>query len=99
VRFIEQFDLYTAFGADPKDYYSLRDLWRIQHRTMNWCHRTGILKRISVNGDSRFIVNPTLRQMLGLPDRKINMERFMERSPRVIKCNVIGRRRRTAALV
>lgn len=101
-RFIEQFDLYTAFGADPKEYQSLRDLWRIQHRTMNWCMRTGILKRISFSkttGDPKFVINPELRQMLGLPERKINMDRFLEGAPRIIKCNIIGRRKRSAALV
>lgn len=97
-RFIEQFDLYTAFGADPKEYQSLRDLWRIQHRTMNWCHRMGILKYIPTGSEATFVVNPEFRQLLGLPNRKINMDRFLDRTPRIIKCNVVGRRRRSAAV-
>ena len=97
-RFIEKFDLYTAFGADPKEYHSLSDTWHIQHRTMNWCYRAGILKRVLTGNEPMFIVDPALRQLLGLPNRKINMERFMKRETSIIKCNVIGRRKRTTAV-
>jgi hypothetical protein len=96
-RFIEKFDLYTAFGADPKEYQSLRDLWHIQHRTMNWCHRVGILKCVPTGSESTFIVNPALRKLLNLPDRKINMDRLLDKTPRIIKCNVVSRRKRSTS--
>jgi len=98
-RFLEQFDLYTAFGQDPKEYHSLRDIWHIQHRTMNWCHKVGILQQVSISkttGNPKFIINPALRALVGLPARKINMERFTNKAPKIIKCNISRRRRKSA---
>lgn len=67
-RFIEEFDIYTRRGTEPREYRSLRDLWRVQHRTMNWCQRMGLLARrgISKTGDPIFVVNPEKRDELGL---------------------------------
>jgi hypothetical protein len=67
-RFIEEFDIYTRRGTEPREYRSLRDLWRVQHRTMNWCQRMGLLARrgISRTGDPIFVVNPEKRDELGL---------------------------------
>ena len=67
-RFIEEFDIYTRRGTEPREYRSLRDLWHIQHRTMNWCQRMGLLARkgISKTGDPVFVVNPEKRDELGL---------------------------------
>jgi len=71
-RFIEDFDAYTRKGTEPREYQSLRDQWKIQHRTMNWCYRTGILKRCGIEkktGNPAFIVSPELRDQLGLAKR------------------------------
>lgn len=68
-RFIEQFDCYTRRGTIPQEYQSLRDQWRVQHRTMNFCRRIGILKacgREAVTGNTTFVINPELRDALGL---------------------------------
>ena len=68
-RFIEEFDIYTRRGTEPREYQSLRDLWRIQHRTMNWCQRMGLLARRGVSkqtGNPVFVVNPEKREELGL---------------------------------
>jgi len=68
-RFIKEFDSYTRMGSEPKEYQSLRDLWHIQHRTMNWCQRMGLLARRGVSkqtGLPVFVVNPEKREELGL---------------------------------
>lgn len=68
-RFIEEFDIYTHRGTEPREYRSLRDLWRVQHRTMNWCQRMGLLARSGISkqtGNPVFVVNPEKRVELGL---------------------------------
>lgn len=68
-RFIEEFDIYTRRGTEPREYQSLRDLWHIQHRTMNWCQRMGLLARRGISektGNPVFVVNPEVREELGL---------------------------------
>ena len=68
-RFIEQFDCYTRRGTIPQEYQSLRDQWHVQHRTMNFCRRAGLLKPCGVEaktGNTTFVVNPELREALGL---------------------------------
>jgi len=68
-RFIEEFDVYTRRGTDPKEFRPLRDLWKMQHRTMNWCHRNGLLAKRGMSnqtGNPIYVVNPELRIQLGL---------------------------------
>lgn len=89
-RFLEKFDLYTGRGALPQEYQDLRDAWRIQHRTMNWCQRTGLLvkKGTSVKtGNPEFVVSPDVRQALGLPERPISFN-FMRRRRKRSSCAV-----------
>lgn len=71
-RFIEEFDVYTRRGTEPREYNSLRDSWKIQHRTMNACRRSGLLVKRGVSSDGEsptFVINPELREALGLRPR------------------------------
>ena len=89
-RFLEKFDLYTNRGALPQEYQDLRDAWKIQHRTMNWCQRTGLLVKKNCSaktGNAQFIVSPEAREALGLPKKPISFD-FMRR-----------RRRRTSSAI
>lgn len=69
-NFIERFDAYTLNGRAPKDFRHLREEWRVQSRTMNWCHKMGLIKKTSQEGMSLFVVNPQKRIELGLPELK-----------------------------
>lgn len=83
-RFLEKFDLYTGRGALPREYHSLRDSWKIQHRTMNWCMREGLLVKKGVSsktGNPEFVVSPDVRTALGLSSRPI-MYQFIRRRRR-----------------
>lgn len=80
-RFIEQFDSYTLQGTTPQEYYSLRGEWRIQHRTMNFCRRIGILKACGKKPGTEmttFVINPELREALGL-SRPVFESRLLRR--------------------
>jgi hypothetical protein len=68
-RFIDEFDIYTRRGTEPREYGSLRDSWRVQHRTMNACRREGLLIQKGIcqkTGNPTFIINPEFRDSLGL---------------------------------
>jgi len=88
-RFIEEFDIYTRRGTEPQEYQSLRDLWSVQHRTMNWCQRMGLLSRRGISsktGNPVFVVNPEKREELGLrkPVFKAKLLRPRKRLIRVL---------------
>lgn len=68
-KFVQEFDVYTRRGTEPREYSSLRNSWRIQHRTMNACRREGLLVArgiCSKTGNPMFVINPELRDSLGL---------------------------------
>jgi len=68
-RFIEEFDVYTRRGTEPREFRSLNQSWNIQHRTMNYCQRLGLLTSRGVcpkTGNALFVINPQLREELGL---------------------------------
>jgi len=83
-NFIERFDAYTANGANPRDYRHLREEWGVQHRTMNWCHRSGLIKK-AAGESSLFVVNPEKRRELGLPVVEIIKTRKLSPRKRLVR--------------
>jgi hypothetical protein len=65
--FIERFYAYTAYGSRPRDYKPLGDRWGVQHRTMNWCRREGLIKKIDIGNWDLFVVDLEKARAMGLP--------------------------------
>lgn len=87
-RFVEQFDSYTQYGSDPKDFRPLGELWQVQHRTMNWCLRTGIIKKAITDNGNGFIVNPDARESLGLTPTRIIQTKTFKIRKRLVRISI-----------